>query len=279
VSPLSRIAAPRQRVLIGLSPAAVTLARLEGLLKPRLVAKRVIDCAPASAGGEPWQAAVATLPALATDLKDLRCDVTVVLSNHFVRYALVAASETLKGGDEEAAYARYCFAKVHGDRAKAWEVRLSGPDGRSPRVASAIDSGLLAAIRACFPAGGEARLASVQPYLMAAFNRSEARKGKHSGWLLLVEPQRACLACVDGGQWTTVRSVKGDYGAPERWAELLDRERYVAGAAQNDVTVHAPGVAAPVESGWWRFRALPGPAPEGLSASDDRSLAMALCAG
>ncbi len=271
MSLLSRIGLARPRILIGIAPGAVTLARLEGAAKPRLGTKRVLECAPAT--GEPWQAAAAALPALAEDLKDLRCDVTVVLSNHFLRYALVPASESLKSGDEETAYARYCFAKVHGERAKTWEVRLSGADGRSPRIASAIDAGLLAAIRACFPPDGRPRLVSVQPYLMAAFNRSEARKGRHSGWLLLVEPQRACLACIEGGRWTAVHNAKGDYEAPERWAELLERERYVAGAAARDVTVHAP-MPAPAQSGEWRFRALSA-APEGGS---DARLAMALCA-
>jgi hypothetical protein len=279
VSLLSRIALPRPRVLIGLSPAAATLARLEGVRKPRLVGGRALEC-DSPAAGEPWAGAAAALPALAAELADLHCDVTVVLSNHFVRYALVPASDTLKSGDEETAFARYCFAKVHGERAKAWEVRLSAADAGSSRLASAIDPGLLAAIRACFPPAGKPRLVSVQPYLMAAFNRSDARRGRHSGWLLLVEPQRACLACIEGGRWTAVRNVKGDYDAPAQWTELLERERYVAGgSAEADVTVHAPAAAAPAASGAWRFRVLPGPAFEGLSAGDDRRLAMALCAG
>jgi hypothetical protein len=278
VSLLSRIAPTGQRVLIGLSPAEVAFARLQGLLKPKLVAKRARDCDPA-AGAEPWHGAVESLRQVAAEVKDLRCDVTVVLSNHFVRYALVPASETLAAGDEQLAFARYCFAKVHGERAKAWDVRLSGVDGRSARVASAIDSALLEAVRACFPASARARLVSVQPYLMAAFNRSAARKSKHSGWLLLLEPQRACLACIDGGRWTAVRNVKGAFELPEQWAELLDRERYLAGAAGADVIVHAPRISAPAESGSWRFHPLSGPVPEGYSPLEDRGLAMALCAG
>ena len=280
MSLLSRIAPGRPRVFIGLAPAAVTLARLEGAAKRHLAARRTLECEPA-ATGEPWQGAAAALSALAAEIREVGCDVTVVLSNHFVRYAVVPASETLKGEDEEAAYARYCFAKVHGERARAWEVRLSSADGRSPRVASAVDTGLLAAIRACFPPEGRARLVSVQPYLMAAFNRSDARKGRHSGWLLLVEPQRACLACIEGGHWAAIHNAKGDYETPERWAELLERERYVAGGAAVDVMVHAP-VPAPAQPdarlGEWRFRALPDPAAAGWSAGEDARLAMALCA-
>jgi hypothetical protein len=275
---LSRIAPSRRRVLIGLAPASVAVATVEGLVRPGLTAKRTLACDPA-AGAEPWQSALGALIGVAAELKSVRCDVTVVLSNHFVRYALVPASETLSAGDEELAFARYCFAKVHGDRAKAWDVRLSGADGRSARVASAIDAGLLRAIHACFPASGAARLASVQPYLMAAFNRSAARTGKHSGWLLLLEPERACLACIEGGRWAAVRNIKGAFEAPEQWAELLDRERYVAGTAGADVIVHAPKAAPAAESGSWRFRPLEGPALEGFSPLEDRGLAMALCAG
>jgi hypothetical protein len=278
VSLLSRIAPFPQRVLIGLSPATVSVATLQGALKPRLAAKRALACDP-SAGAEPWQSAVGSLREVAAELADVRCDVTVVLSNHFVRYALVPASESLAAGDEELAFARYCFAKVHGDRAKAWDVRLSGPDGRSARVASAIDNALLQAVHACFPSAGKPRLVSVQPYLMAAFNRSAVRGGKRSGWLLLVEPQRACLACIEGGRWSAVRNVKGTFDAPDQWAELLDRERYVAGSAGGDVIVHAPAASAPAESGAWRFHPLADPALEGFSPLEDRGLAMALCAG
>jgi hypothetical protein len=278
VSLLSRVALVRPRVLIGLSPASVAVARLEGGPKPRLAAARTLECDP-GLGAEPWQGAVAALPGVAAELEDERCDVTVVLSNHFVRYALVPASETLAAGDEELAFAKYCFVKVHGERAKAWDVRLSAADGRSPRVASAIDAGLLAAIQACFPASGRPRLVSVQPYLMAAFNRSTARKGKHSGWLLLVEPQRACLACIEGGHWTAVRNVKGAFEQPAQWAELLDRERYVAGAAGADVFVHAPAASAPAESGAWRFQPLSGLLPGGIPPRESHGLSMALCAG
>jgi hypothetical protein len=275
VSLLSKAALVRPRVVVGLSPATVAVATLEGAAKPRLAAKRTLECDPA-AGGAPWQSAVGALREVAAQMKDLRCDVTVVLSNHFVRYALVPASETLAAGDEELAFARYCFAKVHGDRAKAWDVRLSGADAGSPRVASAIDTALIATIQACFPASGRPRLVSVQPYLMAVFNRSPARKGKHSGWLLLVEAQRACLAFIEQGRWAAVRNVKGAFELPAQWAELLDRERYLAGAAGAEVIVHAPAVSAPVESGAWRFHPLSGPVPEGYSPREDRGLAMAL---
>jgi hypothetical protein len=138
---------------------------------------------------------------------------------------------------------------------------------------------------------------------MAAFNR--CRVSVRSAWLLLLESQRACLACIENGQWAAVRNIKGAFDGPEQWAELLDRERYLAGGSQPgaDVMVHAApegpfdpstlrpfdklraqgsglrtGEAGPAEAGAWRFRPLIDPVLPGFSPIEDRRFAMALCA-
>ena len=147
------------------------------------------------------------LATIGAELKNTPCDVTLVLSNHFVRYTLVPENKSVSGAEEELAFARYCFNKIHGERSKGWEVRLTGSSSDPARVASAVDSGLLQAIRGCFPAGGKARLVSVQPYLMSAFNLCREIAGKYATWLLLIEPERACLACFEGGRWVAVRNV------------------------------------------------------------------------
>ena len=74
--------------------------------------------------------------------------------------------------------------KIHGERAKGWEVRLSRAGGGA-RLACAIDAALLERLKACFPKGGKARLVSVQPALMAAYNRARERIPREGAWLLL----------------------------------------------------------------------------------------------
>src|SRR5262249_22825821 len=71
--------------LAPLAPDAVALARVTGGWKPRLVEKRVLDCDPGF-GAEPWHGAVAALGTAMQALPAGRLAVTVVLSNHFVRY-------------------------------------------------------------------------------------------------------------------------------------------------------------------------------------------------
>jgi hypothetical protein len=266
------------RLLIGLAPDAVSLLRASGGAKPRVLEKRVLACD--HSGKEPWEDAGAALSRLAGELGKASARVTVVLSNHFTRYALVPWSEGLGKADEEVAFARYCFAKIHGERSKNWDLRLSaGPQG-TQRMASAVDAPLVQAVRSAFP--GKARLVSVQPYLMSAFNRFRRQLAGARAWLLLAEPQRTCLARLEEGRWTAVRNWRGDLDAPEHWAGLLDRERHLVGGdpAAEEVYVHgATGWnESSVRRDGWTFRSLLPAAVAGLAAGDSERFAMPLCA-
>lgn len=193
-----------ERRTIGLSPAEVTL---DG---------KSLACDPAS-GAENWQGAVAALRTLPTPG---RCSVTVVLSNHFVRYALVPWSGALSGPKEEDAYVRHHFTRIHGERAKSWELRWTPSARGAPRLASAIDASLVEALRSTFPAGGKARLASVQPHLMAAYDRCRGAIPASGAWLAVTERDRACVALHAQGRLRAIENARGD------WPDLLGRMRH-----------------------------------------------------
>jgi hypothetical protein len=221
-----------ERLRIRLSPAEV------------LAGGRSIAC-DAAFGAEPWQGAVAALKTL---VWTKRCHVTVVLANPFVRYAVVPWSDALAGAQEEDAYLRHHFAKIHGERAKAWTLRASEERRGVPRLASAIDTALLDELKRAFPKDGKARLASVQPELMEAINRWRADIPAAGAWLVLAEPSRACLAMHREGGWRSVQNAKGE------WLTLLERERYRATEAPNLVLL--AGAAAPPGSERWTFHQL-----------------------
>lgn len=146
--------------------------------------------------------------------------VTVVLSNHLVRYALVPWSSALGNAAEEEAYVRHHFARVHGERARSWAVRAS-PGSGDLRLCSAVDAELLESIRRAFD-GSKAKLVSIQPALMAAFNRARRDIPRAGAWLVLAEAGRACVALYAGG-WRAVQNARG------AWEEVLERERLRAG--------------------------------------------------
>jgi len=271
----------RDRLLVSLAPDSVALVRVAGRLRARIVDKKVVECDPGF-GAVPWQGALAALePALAA-LRAERVDATVVLSNHFVRYAVVKPETTLSGEEEALGHARFHFTRVYGERARGWDLRLSPSRRAAPRLASALDAGLVPAITACFARGAKARLVSVQPYLMAAFNRWRTDLARDEGWLLLLEPQRACLALIAKGRWAAVHTLRGAYPAIEDWAALLDREhlRVEVEAETRVVHVVAPdaGRAITHEFQGWKLLGLALPALEGFVPREDARFAMALTA-
>lgn len=222
-----------ERVVVELSPAEV-----------RVRDKR-IACDPAF-GAEPWHGALA---ALQSHPVTVRSRVTIVLSDRFVRYAVLPWSGALAGAAEEQAYVRHHFAKIHGDKAKGWALRASPAPSGEPRLASAIDAALLEEIRKAFPKNGKAKLVSVQPQLMARFNAARALLPAEGAWLVLAEPERACVALHARGGWRSVQNAQGS------WLALLDRERYRA-AGETPNLVLLAGATAPAVAGEWRFREL-----------------------
>ncbi|MGH8701059.1 MAG: hypothetical protein ACREVR_07755 [Burkholderiales bacterium] len=271
----------RDRLLVGFAPTELALARVSGGLRQRIGAKHVVPCAAVSAP-EPWQGPIAALKTAIESARGDALDVTVVLSNHFVRYAIVPWDDALASAEEELAFARHCFTKTYGERARTWLLRVSEERAGAPRLASAIDAALLDAVNGCFPRNGKARLASVQPYLMAAFNGCRSSMPPAGAWLMIVEAGRACLALHAQGQWQAVQNTKGEFAAPDGWATLLERERHRTGnEAADTVVVHtARGAAANwPRSTNWKFQSAVLPARDGYSPLEDGRYVMALSAG
>lgn len=221
-----------ERLSVRLSPAKV------------LVGEKPVSCDP-SFGREPWQGAVAALKTLEWTKA---CRVTVVIANPLVRYAVVPWSAGLSTPAEEEAYLRHHFAKIHGERAKSWSLRASEAPAGSPRLASAVDAALIDQLKATFPKGGKARLVSVQPELMEAANRWRDAIPSEGAWLVLAEPERACLALHGAKGWRSVQNAKGE------WLTLLERERFRAENVPSLVLL--AGARAPREAPGWQFREL-----------------------
>jgi len=271
----------RERLLVSLAAGEVCWLRFGGLTKRRVLAKRAIQVDP-NYGPEPWQGAVAALRTESEAWNKDALSVSVVLSNHFVRYALVPPSKGVSGAEEELALARYHFSRLYGEQSQSWEIRLSADRSNGQYLASAIDPGLLQSLRDCFPEGKRARLVSVQPLLMSAFNCWRAQFPKSGAWFLLLESERACLALMSGRTWATVQNVKGQYPDVQAWTELLDRERWRTSLERvpDQVFIHAPRApASPLpHHDHWKLHALQAVWLQGLSPLDDFAYSTALTA-
>ena len=269
----------RDRLLVSLAPTAVSWVRVSRGFRPRVLGKHSIAVA-SERGGEPWGDAVGVLHHAAEQLRRERLAVTIVLSNHFVRYTVVPPLGTTGSRDEALALAKFHFSKIHGERAATWDVRLAGPASNRPTLASAVDVALLDSLKGCFPREGAARLISVQPYTMAAFNYWRHKIGNDGAWLLLVEPGTACVAMLAGNEWATIHTVRSAYAASDSWPALLEREKHRVSSRAIPRTVLTRSTVPPSSALGarkdWHFIALDPPTLPGLTENELEPYAMAL---
>ena len=206
-----------------------------------------------------WRAAVEALPAILKANKSR--DASVVLADQFVRYALLPWNEAAKSAEQWLALGRHRFAALHGAAAAEWDVQVSETAPRGARLACAVDRELLQRTIAAFQGAGVA-LVSVQPFLVAAFNRMRSgilnRVGNGSCWIVVEEPGRLTLALIQRGAWVAIRSRRSD----ERWRlvlpEILERESAFLGLDQpcTRVIVCAQGEFDPKMHQAWRTHAV-----------------------
>ena len=247
------------RLLVSLAPERVALVRLRF---NKLISKQNLES----------EKPVETLRSTVTAFGKERMRATVVLSNRYLRYAVVPFDPAVSGPEEELALARFHFTRLHGERAKGWDLRLSDGPAGTARLASAVDAGLVASIRGCFPVGSGVRLVSLQPYLMAAHNRWRDAIAREDAWLVLPETEGACLAYATRAGWQSARTIKSENGPV---TEHLEREQLRLGSAPRAALV--PGVPPAAPAGW-KLSRLALPPLEGYSPLDDGTYGMALCA-
>jgi hypothetical protein len=168
-----------------------------------------------------WRAALEALPGI---LKaHTSREASVVLADQFVRYALLPWNDAVKSPAQWVALARHRFGALHGAAAAAWDVQVSETAPLGPRLACAVDRGLIEELAAAFVGAG-VHLVCVQPFLVAAFNRIRKGVGNGTCWIVVEEPGRLTLALIQRGAWVAIRSRRSD----ERWRlvlpEILERE-------------------------------------------------------
>jgi hypothetical protein len=259
---------PRDRLRIGIAPERIVLSARRGALKPSLV--RAESHAVEPRPGTPrWRAAVDALAALLAQPGATVGMTSVVVSNQLVRYALLPWSAALKNEEEWLAYARHRVLAVHGGASEEWELRVCETAPQGARIVCAMDRAFLDALQDTLVGQG-GTLGSVQPYLMAVFNRARLDRDT-SAWLVVEEPGRLTLALIQDGAWRSVRARRVDGNWRRDLPAILERESAALGLEQpcDVVAIHSETEPDAAPCGTLRLRDLVLPA-------EDRALAMVL---
>ena len=269
MSPLSR-----ERMQIALSPQQVAMVRFSSRWNKKQVTQRkLLPCAHSDQQPN-WGAALASLRELLVLVSPAKIPVSVILSNHFVRYMVLQWSAELVTRAEEAQFARARFIQVFGDRASEWTIRASDAPAGMERLAAAADRALLEAVAATLEAAG-LTLESCQPALMAQFNAGRSRIGD-TAWLVCAEHGRLLIARVHQGNWRSVR-VRPLNEQQVKLRDLLDQERLLlsAGEAGDKVFISAADNVVIDNQGLRPEQLAAGAAGQSRKAPDSYALAMA----
>ncbi len=213
---------------IVLAPERVTIVLRSKGLRSREIYSKSATCAAPEHGEHTWQPALRAMKQLLQENKLGAANATVMLSNHFVRYQLIKAQLNLSSLEEEQGFVRFSFSEIYGDEAKHWSLRWGSGLDIAPQVASAIDQSLIEQIETTLAAVG-AKLSSLQPYLMAAFNHVRKFIDIRPHWFVLVEPGSACVCFLRDNNWQLLHSTRLGPDWTTELPRVLGREFQMAG--------------------------------------------------
>lgn len=269
-------------LVLTLMPDRVDVVRLRHFPSRRWLDREMRPC-PARATADDWEGLLQVCAEVLSEPRWRTGRLRVVVSNALTRYAWLQWMDGLQGKAEEEALVRHRMDEIHGASAIAsCEVRWDQEGAQ--RVACALPQHALSRLRELGQQHGT-RLVSVQPLLVAAFNRyRNALRADAGSWFAVAEPGLLCIGRVDAQGWRSLRCARTPDAAADLPA-LVMRERILAGqelpaGIQDKVYVWSsrPWPAAGAGSGVRVIPLMPGPV-RGFDSVGDADHAAALLGG
>jgi len=227
----------KDELRVFIQPSRIELLRLKRSLKSglkqQLVHQQVIDVAKntdaAAAQAEQWSGLIAALKNALKSENWRGARPEVVLSNHFVRYAVIPWNTGLSGSSERQAYLTHCFYLIFGDAMKNRDLRMADSGFGKSTIASAVSNDLVRALHDAFQQANM-RLAAIYPHLPLAMNQSLKLHKKrslsqlNSFWFVVVQNDRLCLALIENRSWRVVKNVLVGNDVSRQITALIQRE-------------------------------------------------------
>lgn len=196
--------------------------------------------------------------------------VDISLSDHFVRYVVLAWRTGLKDADW-LAFAQHEFDRVYGRAAGERVLRIAPARRGAARVAAAVDAGLVEALRGAVHAG-KGQVGAIEPNLCRVANRY-AERMRGDGHLMVSEQGRLTRLTSIRGAWCDVQSVRRTENVGEAVSRMLAELRCGPGDMPTETSVWfwgcADGFDARSSPGTGAITVLPMPPslPDGCAAA------------
>jgi len=158
-------------------------------------ASRVIELKTSMADKSSWSQALAELEKNAATIAS--CRVRFILSNHYVRYAVLPWQSDIYLHQDWQSLAENYLRTVHGNVVDDWKVSVAMQGYQNPLIVSAIDNLLVTQLEQLVTQF-KWTLESIEPAFMSVLNHYH-HKIKNNDCLMMIEPRRTVLAEITKG--------------------------------------------------------------------------------
>ncbi|MDV6348575.1 hypothetical protein R2083_13715 [Nitrosomonas sp. Is35] len=241
----------RDQIQVFLAPGRIDLVRSTRGFKPVQSAKVTVWCEPAQ-DALVWQAAVQQLEKHLMDAAGAQLSVT--LSNHFVRYVALLPQAEIATPEEVSSYAAFRMREVYAERVNSWALSVSEWTPLSGAVCAAIPRDLMVQLEE-MAARCRCTLKEIEPYFASVYDRWQKLLDGNKTYFAVIEAGRICLAVLINGSWHSIRNQRILHNVAAELLAALDQEAILTGSKEAIELVHvfAPEQAdltLPEQCGW-----------------------------
>jgi len=241
----------RDQIQVFLAPGRIDLVRTTRGFKPVQSAKVTVWCEPVQ-DAPVWQAAVQQLEKHLMDAAGAQLSVT--LSNHFVRYVALLPQAEIATPEEVSSYAAFRMREVYAERVNSWALSVSEWTPLSGAVCAAIPRDLMVQLEE-MAARCRCTLKEIEPYFASVYDRWQKLLDGNKTYFAVIEAGRICLAVLINGSWHSIRNQRILHNAAAELLAALDQEAILTGSKEaiEQVHVFAPEQAdltLPEQCGW-----------------------------
>ncbi|MBS0424050.1 MAG: hypothetical protein JSR71_06410 [Proteobacteria bacterium] len=241
----------RDRIQIFLAPERIDWVRATRGFKPVQAAKVTVLCEPMQ-GAPLWQAALQQLEKQLVGVSG--SDLSITLSNHFVRYVSLPPQAEIMTPEEVSAYAAFRMREVYAERVDAWVLSVSEWSPLTGAVCGAIPRDLMTELEK-MAARLHCKLKEIEPYFASVYDHWQKLLDGDKTYCAVVETGRMCISTQIGGVWHSIRNQRIAHSVADELLAALDQEAVLSGnkAAVEQVFLFAPqhpDLTLPENCGW-----------------------------
>ena len=241
----------RDQLQVFLAPGQISWVRTGRGFKPVQAAKVTVLCEPVQ-GAPVWQAALQQLEKHLTDASGT--DLSITLSNHFVRYVTLPPQAEIMTPEEVNSYAAFRMREVYAERVDAWALSVSEWSPLTGAVCAAIPRDLMAELEKT-AVRLHCKLTEIEPYFASVYDHWQKSLNGDKTYCALVEAGRMCISTQINGVWHSIRNQRIVHSVADELLAALDQEAVFSGnkAAVEQVFLFAPqhpDLKLPQNCGW-----------------------------